>query len=152
MGQSAYGNIWKKFWRDASGREHDPERVAGQAWKYLQSTGDVAAIETARHAGECSPWMRIVCLDPIVVLQIPCQHKRFADTGQLQFHGTQSALELSFVPDTEMYFDESLSWSSPDLKQAPTQLTFTDGVAEIPLANGKLILTQDGEWCKVRRE
>jgi hypothetical protein len=154
MGRSFYGDIWKHFWLDHSGREYDPERVSERVWEYLKTTGDAAKIDSARIAGQCSPWMRIVAVDPIVVIQIPCQHKRFANSRVLLSHGTRSAQELSLgQTDGDFYFDEPMEWFSTDLKKGPTKISFSaEGVAEISLASGKLILTHEGEWCKVARQ
>lgn len=153
MGASFYGDIWKNFWLDSSGREHDPEKVSQQVWAFIQKNGDLARMEKDQEAGQCAPAMRIVSLNPTVVLMIPCQHKRFVGTGQHLAHGTRSALELSFVPDKEMYFDEPMEWLSPDLRIGRTKVTFSDlGEAEIGLKKGKLKLKRDGEWCVVSRE
>lgn len=48
---------------------------------------------------------------------------------------------------------ENLQWFSPDMKQGPSPVTFSpQGVAEIPLPNGKLVLTRRGNACKITRE
>src|SRR5436190_24084821 len=78
MGQSFYGDIWKDFWLDDAGKEYDPEAVSKKVWDYLKTTGDVAKVDEALQSGKCPAQMRIVSVNPIVVLVQPCQHKRFA--------------------------------------------------------------------------
>ena len=153
MGQSFYGDIWKDFWLDDSGKEYDPEVVSKKVWDYLKTTGDVSKIDKALQSGKCPAQMRIVSLNPIVILVQPCQHKRFEHLKVHVSHGTKSAQELSFVPDRDMYFDEPMLWLSPDLKTGLTAITFSvAGTAEISLDKGKLKLVHEGDFCKVSRE
>jgi len=153
MGKSFYGDIWRERWVDPSRREYDPFQVSEQVWDYLRSTGDVARIEAALRAKKCSEWMRIVSVDPIIVIMIPCQHERFTASKVMTSHGTRMAMELAYTPTDLMYFSEPMRWLSPDLKQGPTVITFSDkGEAEIPLKNGKLKLVHEGERCKISRE
>lgn len=152
-GKSFYGDIWKSCWMADNGQEYDPEQVAQQVWNYLKTTGDAAKIETARIQGACTHWMRIVSVNPVIVIRIPCQHPRFAGTSSLQSHGTKLPLELSFVPKEEMFFDEPMEWLSPDLKKGPIKLSFSDqGIAEIPLPSGKLRLSRNADRCQITRE
>ena len=153
MGKSFYGDIWKPFWIDDRGREYDPEEVSKKVWAYLDEIGYTQEIDAGQRAGNCTPWMRIVSVEPVVILMIPCQHRRFAGTDVLVAHGTRSALELSFVSDLPLYFDEPMQWASPDLQQGPTTISFSEaGDAEIPLRKGKLTLHHEGESCLVHRE
>jgi hypothetical protein len=124
-----------------------------QVWAYLEARGEAAKIQQAQVTGQCPPQMRIVSIKPIVVLTQPCQHKRFVDQGVHVSHGTKSALELSFLSDKDLYFDEPMQWLSPDLKTGPNSISFSaDGTAEISLGSGKLKLVRQGDFCKVSRE
>lgn len=153
MGSSFYGDIWKNFWMDKDGDEHDPEAVGKEVWSYLKEIGYVSTIEDSIRQGRCSPAMRIVSVNPVIVVMQPCQHKRYEHLKVHLSHGIRHPFELTQIPDRDMYFDEPMQWFSPDLKTAPTEITFSKaGVAEITLPDGKLKLVHEGEWCKITRE
>ena len=153
QGKSFYGDIWKSFWLDDKGNEYDPGQVSQQVWTYLTKVGEVAKIDQARKTGACSSEMRIVSVNPVVVLLEPCQHRRFDPAKGLVGHGKKLPQELAYTPSGDMYFDEPMQWLSPDLNTGPTTIKFSpDGVATIPLNSGQLRLVHDGEWCKVTRE
>lgn len=152
-GSTYYGPIHKEMWLDSNGREYDPEVEANKVFDYLKETGDIEKVNEALKNQTCAPWMRIVSINPLVVIQIPCQHKRWKPDDGNSAHGTRLALELSFTPDKQMYFDEPMEWFSPTLKQPPTLIKFSDqGKAEIKLKKGKLVLSREGEWCNVTRK
>lgn len=155
MGKSFYGDIWQRYWVDNKGKVHDPEKLGEKVWDYLKTTGDVARIDQLVKANQCTDQMRIVSINPVVVLTQPCQHKRFENTPGWTGHGTDLGIELAYAADDLMFFDEPIKWLSPDLKQPPKAITFNaSGVAEISLGkgNGKLILTHEGEFLKVTRQ
>lgn len=153
QGKSFYGDIWKRFWIDDQGNEYDPEQVSQQVWTYLTQVGEAAKIDQTRKTGACSSQMRIVSVNPVVVLLEPCQHRRFDPSKGLVGHGTKLAQELAYTPDSDMYFDEPMQWLSPDLNTGPTLITFSpEGIATIPLKSGQLRLVREGERCKVTRE
>ncbi len=150
QGQSFYGALYKNFWKADSGEEYDPEKVSQQVWAYLTKTGDVARITEEHKKGVCSSQMRIVSVDPVIVLIQPCQHKHFNGEGP---HGTRVVQELAYTSDRDMYFDEPMQWVSPDLSTGPNAIRFSpEGIATIPLENGQIKLVHEGEWCKVTRE
>jgi hypothetical protein len=152
-GSTYYGSIHKVMWLDSNGREYDPEIVANKVFDFLKVTGDIKRIEDAANNLTCAPWMRIVSINPLVVIQIPCQHKRWVSGDGNSAHGTRMAKELSFTPKENMYYDEPMEWFSPTLNQRPTRIGFSeDGTAEIKLKKDKLVLAKSGEWCIVTRQ
>jgi hypothetical protein len=150
IGHDQVGNKYKELFVDDEGQEHDPEKLADQAWGYLEATGDARKIKQAFSDGQ-SPDLVIVAIKPLIVIlgthQDANASKKVGDSpgrwywlGQVATRGDPA-------------YQKDLQWFSPDLKQKPTKLVFSlGGVAEIPLGNGTLKLTHTGEKCKTERE
>jgi hypothetical protein len=152
VGKVGFGeNKWKTFLVDAAGKEHDPEKLADQAWSYLERTGDAKTIKEAFSREGCYSSMAIVSIKPVVVI---LETYRRAPAGK-----QSGALPERYYWVAQIYalrdpfYKEGLRWFSPDLKQSPVALAFSEtGVAEIPLPNGKLTLIREGDTCKTMRE
>jgi hypothetical protein len=150
VGRVADGDKWQNFLVDDTGKEHDPRKIAEEVWSYLEKTGDAQKIKEAFQEGHY-PSMSVVSIKPVVVIletnfsaglpkQIGSSPERWYWTAQI------------YTERQPVYRDE-LKWFSPDLKQRPTSLTFSQmGVAEIALTQGTLKLIREGERCRTLRE
>ncbi len=150
------GNKYADFLVDAKGREHDPEQIANRAWAYLERTGDARTIKEAllKHADQTV--MSIVAIEPVIVIMD--QYHDASSVVANPDHVSQgwywrAQIQPNSDPRSGGQGQGRLFWFSPDLKQRPKELTFSDqGVAEIALPNGKLILVREGDTCKSTRE
>ena len=145
-------NKWKNFLVDDGGREYDPEKLADQAWSYLERTGDADYVMRGYHKEGRQTRMTVVAINPVVVVletrPLPAGADRTIASPERSFWVAQISSERSH-PD----YRDGMKWFSPDLKQPPTILAFSqDNVATIPLANGKLNLVRSGDECKTTRE
>jgi hypothetical protein len=146
------GNKWKLFLVDDAGKEYDPDKLADQIWSYLERTGDAKKIEEAFSKEAYQSNITVVSVNPLIVILGTYQdaswlkqNREFAHKRWF-WHSQVSSLG-------EPPFREGLQWFSPELKQKPTNLAFSQGgVAEIPLADGKLKLIREGDRCKTTRE
>lgn len=152
VGHAHDGDIWKNFLVDDAGTEYDPDRLADQAWSYLERTGDAARLENALGKDACPSSMTVVSVDPVVVILAT-----YHDPGWLNqkrdfaFQRWYWRAQVSSVG--EPTYRERLQWFSPELERASTDLPFSpNGVAEIPLARGKLVLRRDGQQIRTARE
>jgi hypothetical protein len=151
VGQVQGQNKWKLFLVDPAGKEYDPEKLADRVWSYLEKTGDAKAFKEAYSNDGFYFRMIIVSINPVVVI---------VETHQ----DTASRKQVGSVPDRyywvaqvyalrDLIYTDGLRWFSPDLKQRPVALPFSEaGVAEIPLPDGKMTLVRDGDKCKTTRE
>lgn len=152
MGHSFYGEIWKEFWVDESGREYDPEEVSKKVWKYIETTNLAKSIRLAGNKHGCAQ-MQIVALNPTIVLLYPSEYQRLKGVGENLSKGTRMAQELAYQPLNNPIFAEPMEWLSPDLATGPQQLKFSaNGEAEIPLKSGRIKLVHSGDHCLVTRE
>jgi hypothetical protein len=153
MGKSFYGDIWKEFWIDDSGQEYDPEKVGKDVWEYISTTRLAKSIDDAKRQGQASAQMRIVSVNPVIVLLFPSEHQRRSGVGENLSKGTRHPQELAWTPDSDPEFAEPMQWLSPDLKAGPTDITFSGtGEAEIPLKTGKIKLVHTAGQCRITRE
>ena len=142
----------RTFFVDDAGKEYDPEILADQAWTYLERTGDAKDIRAAFDRDGYYPGMVIASIKPMVVILEPTWNKQLRSqigTNAQRYHW----LALISSERQVRTFQKGMQWFSPDLKQRPTDLTFSpDGVAEIALKSGRIILTREGELYTSRRE
>lgn len=142
----------KDFLVDGTGKEHDPEEIADLAWSYLERTGDAREIEEAFVKEAYQSRMPVVSIDPVVVIletyRDPSWRNQARDFARNRWYWT-----AQIQPNSEPRFCEGLRWFSPDLKQRPTKLVFSEaGVAEILIPGGKVKLVRSGDICKTTRE
>lgn len=153
MGKSFYGDIWKEFWIDDSGREYDPAEAGQQVWDYIATTRLAKTIDDARQHNQACAQMQIIAVDPMIVLLYPSEHQRLRGVGQNLSMGTRHPMELASTPDRVPVFAEPMHWLSPELKTGPVEIRFSEsGVAEIPLTAGKIRLVRAGDQCRITRE
>lgn len=152
VGQVVDGSKYRDFLVDDAGKEHDPEQIAKEAWSYLERTGDAAKIANAFTRDAHQTTMPVVSVNPIIVII----ETHFAADWQKQnrdFGKNDWYWRAQIQPNSNPHFSEEMQWFSPELKQPPTKLNFSDaGVAEISLPQGKIILVRDGDACKTTRE
>jgi hypothetical protein len=152
VGRVHDGAKHKEFLVDETGKEHDPEQIADHAWSFLERTGYARKIEQAFIKDSYQSRMPVVSINPVVVIlelypdpswqnrERDFAHHRWSWTAQIQ-------------PNSAPHFSEGLQWFSPELKQRPTKLAFSEaGVAEIRLPRGKIKLVRSGDICKTTRE
>jgi hypothetical protein len=158
IGQRVVGTVgwgekkWKDFLLDDAGKEHDPHVIADRVWSYLERTGDAAGIMNAYHKDGRLTRMTVVTLNPVVVVMesrpLPAGANRSLAAPERSYWVAQVS-SLRSHPD----YREDMRWFSPDLKQSPTPLHFSqNGVAEITLPQGKLHLVRNGDECTTTRE
>jgi hypothetical protein len=157
VGQRVVGHVHdgpkhKEFLLDERGHEHDPDKIAEQAWAYLERTGDAKRIAEAFAKEAYVSTMPVVSINPVVVILETHQ-----DAARLKqpraFADTAWYWRAQIQPNSKPRLSEGLRWFSPELKQAPTKLEFSkSGVAEIELPNGKLKLVREGDRCITTRE
>lgn len=153
MGKSFYGDIWREFWVDDNGQEYDPIEVGKQVWQYLEKIGYTRTIDLATRQGQGCAQMRIVSVNPVIVVLYPSEFQRLGGKGKNLSMGTRHPLELAWTSDAHPEFGAPMQWLSPDFKVGPTDIQFSGaGVAEIPLKIGKLKLVRDGDLCRIVRE
>jgi hypothetical protein len=157
IGQRVVGHVawgekkWKIFFVDDAGKEHDPDKLAEQVWSYLERTGDAKRIKEAYRKESCYSSMTIVSINPLVVI---LETHEDADLRKQvgpvpdRYYWVAQVYALRDPPN-----NEGLQWFSPDLKQKPITLSFSEaGIAAIALANGTLKLIREGDHCKTTRE
>lgn len=143
----------KSFLVDDAGREHDPEKIAQRVWAYLERTGDARKIKDAFVSQGRVTTMPVVSLNPLVVMletyMEPSWQNQNRDCGHNDWYWT-----AQIQPNSNPRHSASeVRWCSPELKQGPTKLTFSeDGVAEIRLPSGKIRLIRNGAMCRTERE
>ena len=153
----------KTFLVDDEGQEYDPAKLAEQVWSYLERTGDAKKIKEAFAKEADYPRMTIVSIKPVVVIlgthqvDAAVRKKSQDDYASMKQIGASAERShwLAFI-SSEHYplsYKEGLQWFSPDLKQRPAKLAFSaEGVAEVPVPNGKLKLIRNGDECQTARE
>jgi hypothetical protein len=148
VGHVAFGEKkWKYFLVDDAGKEYDPEKLADQVWSYLERTGDAKKIKEAFSRDGYYPRMIVVSIKPVVVILETYPAKQLGTSADRYYWVAQ----IHAMGDP--IYQEGLQWFSPDLKQRPTNLAFSDaGVAEISLKNGKLKVIREGDKCVSTRE
>jgi len=145
------GVIHRTFLVDDAGKEYDPKKLADQVWSYLEGTGDAKKIKEAFSSDGYYPRMIVVSIKPVVVIL-----ETYQDAALPKQLGTSTernywVAQIHALGDP--VYKDGLQWFSPDLKQRPTNLAFSQaGVAEIALAHGKLKLIREGKDCKTTRE
>lgn len=158
IGQRVVGHVHdgpkhKEFLVDETGQEHDPDKIADQAWSYLERTGDARTIEEAFINDAHQSTMPVVSINPVVVIletytEPSWQNKNRDPARKRWFWTAQIQPNSNPQPSRARMF-----WFSPELKQGPTKLVFSEaGVAEIQLPNGKLKVVREGDTCKTTRE
>jgi hypothetical protein len=158
VGERVVGHVgfgekkWKEFLVDDTGREYDPERIADQAWSYLERTGAAKKIAEAFSKDAHVSTVTLVSISPVVLILETYQDATLLKRPrEFAYNKWQWRAEVCAFRDPP--FRKGLRWFSPDLKQRPTSVAFSDvGVAQIPLPNGKLKLIRDGDKCKSTRE
>ncbi|MGQ0633737.1 MAG: hypothetical protein ACT4QC_03930 [Planctomycetaceae bacterium] len=146
------GPKYQDFLVDDKGQEHDPEKIADQAWSYLERTGDARKIEGALIKEANQSAMSVVSINPVVVV-LETYHDPSWEKQPREFARERWYWRAQVYSLREPVFRENLQWFSPDLKQRPTALRFSEaGVAEIALPKGKLTLTREGDKCQTARE
>jgi hypothetical protein len=157
VGQRVVGYIHdgpkhKEFLVDEKGKEHDPDKIADQAWSYLQRTGDAKKIEEAFAKDADQSLMPVISINPVVVI-LETYPDPSGQNKSREFAHEKWFWRAQIQPNSNPHFREGLQWFSPELKQRPTDLVFSEaGVAEILLPNGKLKLVREGDRCKTTRE
>jgi hypothetical protein len=157
IGQRVVGHVHdgpkqKEFLIDETGKEHDPEKIAEQAWAYLERTGDAKKIGDAFGKEGYQSTMPVVSINPVVVILATHQDAGWLNQPR-EFAGKAWYWRAQIQPNSKPRFSDGLQWFSPELKQPPTKLDFSkSGIAEIVLPNGKLKLVREGETCTTTRE
>jgi hypothetical protein len=157
VGQRVVGHVHdgpkhKEFLVDESGKEHDPDKIADQAWSYLERTGDAKKIEDAFAKDGYQSVMPVISINPVVVILETYPDPSWQNTKH-EFAHEKWYWRAQIQPNSNPTFRTGMQWFSPELKQPPTKLAFSeDGVAEIVLPNGKLKLLREGDRCKTTRE
>ncbi len=157
VGQRVVGHVHdgpkhRQFLVDDTGKEHDPEKIADQAWSYLKRTGDAKKIIEAFAKEAYVSTMPVVSINPLIVILET--HQDAAGLKQPREMADKDWYwRAQIQPNSKPHFSHGLRWFSPELKQAPTKLEFSkSGVAEIELPNGKLKLVREGDRCITTRE
>jgi hypothetical protein len=157
IGQRAVGRVhdgakYKDFLVDDKEKEYDPEDIADRAWSYLERTGDARRIQDALGKDSCPTSMSIVSINPVIVI-LSTYHDPAWQKQNREFAYKRWAWPAQIQPNSDPPFREGLQWFSPDLKQGPIDLAFSEkGVADIQLPEGKLKLIRQGDKCSTRRE
>lgn len=143
----------KDFLVDESGKEHDPDKIASEAWSYLERTGDGRKIKEAFVNEAIQSTMPVVSINPVVILLVTHTERSWLDKDRSPGH-ERWFWRAQIQPNSDaQHCREKLLWFSPELKQAPRELKFSDGgVAEIPLPNGTLKVVREGDSIKTTRE
>jgi hypothetical protein len=152
VGRVHDGAKHKQFLVDEAGNEHDPDKIADQAWSFLERTGDAKRIEEAFVQDAYQSRMPVVSINPVVVIlekhRDPTWRNSAHDSAQPRW-----VWLAQIQPNSAPHFSEGLQWFSPELKQQPTKLAFSDsGVAEILLPSGKVKLIRSGDVLQTTRE
>lgn len=152
VGKVGWGeNKYKNFLVDDEGIEYDPDKIADQAWSYLERTGDARSIEQAFAKDGYLPRMIAVSLKPLVVIVQPRWNTHQLKTAGPKLERYSWTSTIGSACDSE--YSTGMQWFSPDLDQKITNLTFSeDGVAEIKLKSGRLTLIHDGKQYKTTRD
>jgi hypothetical protein len=143
----------REFLLDETGKEHDPEKIADQAWSYLEQMGEARKIEDAFVKDAYQSTMPVISINPAVVILETYREPSWLNKNR-DFAHQRSFWTAQIQPNSDpQHSRERLQWFSPELKQGPTKLAFSEaGVAEIRLPNGKLKLIREGKNCKTARE
>jgi len=158
VGQRVVGHVHdgakhKEFLVDETGKEHDPDKIAEQAWSFLESTGDARQIAEGFIKNAHQSTMPVVSINPVVVIletyTEPSWENKNRDPAHERWFWT-----AQIQPNSDPQHSQArMFWFSPELKQGPTKLTFSEaGVAKIQLPNGLLKVVRDGDTCKTTRE
>ncbi|HTI49463.1 MAG TPA: hypothetical protein VL475_00875 [Planctomycetaceae bacterium] len=157
FGQRVVGHVHdgpkhRDFLVDDAGQEHDPEKIADAAWTYLERSGEARKIQERFVNDAQQTTMPVVSVNPVVVILVtypdPSWQGKPRDFGHERWFWP-----AQIQPNSDPRYHEGLMWFSPELKQKPTKLVFSEaGVAEIVLPNGKLKLVREGDQCKTERE
>jgi hypothetical protein len=158
VGQRVVGHVHdgakhKEFLVDETGKEHDPDKIADQAWSYLERTGDARKIEEAFINNAHQSTMPVVSINPVVVILVtytePSWENKNRDPAHERWFWTAQIQPNS----NPQHSGDRVQWFSPELQQRPTNLAFSQaGNAEIQLPNGKIKLFRQGDICKTSRE
>jgi hypothetical protein len=152
VGRVHDGAKHREFLVDETGQEHDPEKIADQAWSYLERTGYAKKIENAFVKDGYQSRMPVVSINPVVVILETYRDPSWRNQGR-DFAQHRWSWTAQIQPNSDPHFYEGLQWFSPELKQKPTRLAFSEaGVAEIRLPRGKVKLVRQGDTCKTTRE
>ena len=152
VGRVHDGAKYRQFLVDESGKEHDPEKIADQAWSYLERTGDAQKIEEAFIKEAYQARMPVVSINPVVVILETYRDSSWRNTVH-DFAPKRWSWLAQIRPNSDPHFSEGLQWFSPELKQRPTKLAFSEaGAAEILLPRGKITLVRAGDTCKTARQ
>lgn len=152
VGHAHDGPVHRQFLVDETGREHDPQAIAALAWSYLEFAGEAQRIEEAFSKDACSSSLPVISINPVVVVL-----ETYPDASWRK-HKRDFAYEswywrAQIQPNSDPHFRETMQWFSPELKQGPTRLVFSEGgVAEIVIPKGRLKLIREGNSCKTVRE
>ena len=96
--------------------------------------------------------MPVVSINPVVVILETYRDPSWRNQVR-NFAHNRWYWPAQIQPKSEPRFRERLQWFSPDLKQRPEKLAFSEaGVAEILLPGGKVRLVRSGDLCKTTRE
>jgi hypothetical protein len=157
IGQRVVGRVhdgpkYKDFLVDDKDKEYDPEEIADRAWSYLERTGDATRIEETLGKDACPTSLSLVSINPVVVI-LSTHHDPAWQKQNRDFAYQRWSWTAQIQPNSDPPFRERLQWFSPDLKQGPTDLAFSEaGVAEIPVPDGKINLVRQGDKCASKRE
>lgn len=153
-GKVAWGqDKWEHFWVDDAGKEYYPPKVADQVWSYLERTGDAKRIAEDFRKDAVATLMTVVAIKPLVVVLDSHLEPSWLKQNRTFFYPEKYYWLAQVRWEGDPAYRDGLQWFSPELKQKPTDLAFSDaGVAEITLPKGKITLTRDGDKCKTGRE
>lgn len=158
IGQRVVGHVHdgpkhKVLLVDDAGKEHDPDKIADDAWSFLERTGDARKIKEAFVNEAIQSTMPVVSINPVVILLVTRTERSWQNKDRSPRHERWYWTAQIQPSSDAQHCRERMSWFSPELKQAPKELKFSEaGVAEIPLPNGTLKVVRDGETIKTTRE
>jgi len=101
-----------------------------------------------------APWeFTFVSVNPLIVLIEPIKGEPKNALFPRDWFASSKNLINYYFYHTEVKYHPEMHWMSPDLKQMPTPLGLEEGgTVEIPLPDGKLVLTQSDSMIYTSRE
>jgi hypothetical protein len=140
-------------WIAPDGQILDPFEVRLEAGSFLLRTAAGQKLDPQK-----PPWITIVSIKPTVALivptnlaQVPLGDLLGERMGDLPMTRDPGGLRADYGIST--FYNPGIRWFSPELNQEPTDLVFSsEGIAVIPLPDGKLVIEHIDQICKIARK